>query len=125
MTNTQYIANELLRILTLSEKFEESVYEFKAATGAKQIVVDEKNYSIKCVLPMTTTGRKWNILEITINGLDLVDIKCSKWYKKRGDFSYVTKIVHEWENLQAEDVYRIFREATGVETRVPKIRWVR
>lgn len=112
MNNIQYIANELLRFLTLSENFENSVRDFRFMTGAKQIIVDEKNYSIKCILPLTTTGRKWNVLDITINGLDLVDVKCSK-NTKRG-----YKLVHEWKNLYAEDVYRVFREATGVETRL-------
>ena len=125
MNNTQYIANELLRFLTLSENFEDSVYDFNRTTGAKQIIVDEKNYSVKCILPLSVTGNKWNILEISVNGLDLVDIKCSKRTKQRGGWSYNTKVVHEWENLYAEDVYRIFREKTGVETRVPKIRIVR
>ena len=114
MTNIQYIANELLFFLTLSENFENSVRDFRIMTGAKQIIVDEKNHSIKCILPLTVTGRKWNVLDITINGLDLVDVKCSK-NTARG-----YKLVHEWENLYGEDVYRIFREATGVETRIPR-----
>lgn len=118
MSNIQYIANELLFFLTLSENFENSVRDFRIMTGAKQIIVDEKNHSIKCILPMSVTGRKWNILDITVNGLDLVDVKCSKWTKVRGSASYTTKVVHEWENLYGEDVYRIFREATGVETRL-------
>lgn len=114
MSNIQYIANELLFFLTLSENFENSVRDFRIMTGAKQIIVDEKNHSIKCILPLTVTGRKWNILDITLNGLDLVDVKCSK-NTARG-----FKMVHEWENLYGEDVYRIFREATGVETRIPR-----
>lgn len=114
MTNIQYIANELLFFLTLSENFENSVRDFRIMTGAKQIIVDEKNHSIKCILPLTVTGRKWNVLDITLNGLDLVDVKCSK-NTARG-----FKMVHEWENLYGEDVYRIFREATGVETRIPR-----
>ena len=114
MSNIQYIANELLFFLTLSENFENSVRDFRIMTGAKQIIVDEKNHSIKCILPLTVTGRKWNVLDITLNGLDLVDVKCSK-NTARG-----YKLVHEWENLYGEDVYRIFREATGVETRIPR-----
>lgn len=114
MNNIQYIANELLFFLTLSENFENSVRDFRIMTGAKQIIVDEKNHSIKCILPLTVTGRKWNVLDITLNGLDLVDVKCSK-NTARG-----FKMVHEWENLYGEDVYRIFREATGVETRIPR-----
>ena len=107
MSNIQYIANELLYFLTLSENFENSVRDFRIMTGAKQIIVDEKNHSIKCILPLTITGRKWNVL-------DLVDVKCSK-NTARG-----YNLVHEWENLYGEDVYRIFREATGVETRIPR-----
>jgi hypothetical protein len=114
MSNIQYIANELLYFLTLSDNFENSVRDFRIMTGAKQIIVDEKNHSIKCILPLTVTGRKWNVLDITLNGLDLVDVKCSK-NTVRG-----YKLVHEWENLYGEDVYRIFREATGVETRIPR-----
>lgn len=119
MSNIQYIANELLYLLTLSENFENSVSDFRMMTGAKQIIVDEKNHSIKCILPLTITGRKWNVLDITLNAWDYVDVKCSK-NTKRG-----YKLVHEWENLCGEDVYRIFREATGVETRADKIRLIR
>ncbi|MBO5827206.1 MAG: hypothetical protein J6R59_01835 [Paludibacteraceae bacterium] len=85
-------------------------------TGCKSIIVDEKNFSVKCMLPLTVTGRKWNVLEIRINGLDLVDVKCSKVTTR--NFKSTTKVVHEWENLYGEDVYRIFREATGVATRL-------
>lgn len=119
MSNIQYIANELLYLLTLSENFENSVSDFRFMTGAKQIIVDEKNHSIKCILPLSVTGRKWNVLDITLNAWDYVDVKCSK-NTKRG-----YKLVHEWENLCGEDVYRIFREATGVETRADKIRLIR
>ena len=112
MTNIQYIANEMLYFLTLSENFENSVRDFRFMTGAKQIIVDEKNHSVKCILPLTATGRKQNVLDITLNAWDLIDIKISK-NTARG-----YKLVQEWENLYGEDVYRIFREATGVETRL-------
>lgn len=119
MSNIQYIANELLFFLTLSENFENCVRDFRIMTGAKQIIVDEKNHSVKCVLPLTITRRKWNVLDITLNAWDYVDVKCSK-NTKRG-----YKLVHEWENLCGEDVYRIFREATGVETCADKTRLIR
>ena len=107
MTKTE-IAQTLISFLS------PSINAFCVMTGCKSIIVDEKNFSVKCVLPLTVTGRKWNVLDITLNALDLVDVKCSK-NTARG-----FKMVHEWENLYGEDVYRIFREATGVETRIPR-----
>lgn len=83
-------------------------------TGCKSIIVDEKNFSVKCVLPLTVTGRKWNVMTITVNGLDLVDIVCSKVTTR--NFKTTEKVVHEMENMYGEDVARIFRETTGVAT---------
>jgi hypothetical protein len=110
MNNTQYIAQTLIGFLS------PSINAFRAMTGCKSIIVDEKNFSVKCMLPLTVTGRKWNVLEIRVNGLDLVDVKCSKVTTR--NFKSTTKVVHEWENLYGEDVHRIFREATGVATRL-------
>ena len=108
MNNTQYIAQTLIGFLS------PSINAFRVMTGCKSIIVDEKNFSVKCILPLTVTGRKWNVLEIRVNGLDLVDVKCSKVTTR--NFKTTTKVVHEWENLYGEDVLRIFRETTGVAT---------
>ena len=108
MTNTQYIAQTLIGFLS------PSINAFRVMTGCKSIIVDEKNFSVKCVLPLTVTGRKWNVMTITVNGLDLVDIVCSKVTTR--NFKTTEKVVHEMENMYGEDVARIFRETTGVAT---------
>ena len=108
MTNTQYIAQTLISFLS------PSINAFRVMTGCKSIIVDEKNFSVKCVLPLTVTGRKWNVMTITVNGLDLVDIVCSKVTTR--NFKTTEKVVHEMENMYGEDVLRIFRETTGVAT---------
>ena len=91
-----------------------SINAFCVMTGCKSIIVDEENFSVKCVLPLTVTGRKWNVMTITVNGLDLVDIVCSKVTTR--NFKTTEKVVHEMENMYGEDVHRIFRETTGVAT---------
>jgi hypothetical protein len=108
MTNTQYIAQTLIGFLS------PSINAFRVMTGCKSIIVDEKNFSVKCILPLTVTGRKWNVMTITVNGLDLVDITCSKVTTR--NFKTTEKVVHEMENMYGEDVLRIFRETTGVAT---------
>ena len=108
MTNTQYIAQTLIGFLS------PSINAFRVMTGCKSIIVDEKNFSVKCILPLTVTGRKWNVLTITVNGLDLVDITCTKVSNRLG--KQTVKVVHEMENMYGEDVARIFRETTGVAT---------
>lgn len=85
-------------------------------TGCKSIIVDKTKNSVRCVLPLTVTGRKWNHMTITHNGLDLIDIVCHKVTNRLG--KTIIKEVYRMENMFGEDVLRIFRETTGVATRL-------
>lgn len=93
-----------------------SVNAFCAMTGCKMIIENEKERSITCILPLTVTGRKWNRMTITHNGLDLIDIVCEKLTVR--NFKQTVKEVYRMENMFGEDVLRIFRETTGVATRL-------
>lgn len=93
-----------------------SVKAFCAMTGCKMIIENEKERSITCILPLSVTGRKWNRLIITHNGLDLIDIVCEKLTVR--NFKQTIKEVYRMENLFCDQVYPIFRETTGVATRL-------
>ena len=111
MNAHDYIATDLISILCPSKN---PISGFRAMTGCKMIMVDHEKYAVKCCLPLTTTGRKWNYMTISVNGKDLIDIVCEKFSTRGGKIS--NKEVFRMENMYRDQVLRIFREKTGVAT---------
>ena len=106
--------NQIYVVETLARFFSPSYYALRKFTGCSIQGVDEDLFMMTLKLPLSVTGRKFNYLTVAVNGLDYVDVTCTKVSTRLGKTT--TKVVHNWENLCGEDVARIFREATGVAT---------
>ena len=111
---TNMTENQIYVVETLARFFSPSYYALRKFTGCSIQGVDEDLFMMTLKLPLSVTGRKFNYLTVAVNGLDYVDVTCTKVSTRLGKTT--TKVVHNWENLCGEDVARIFREATGVAT---------
>jgi hypothetical protein len=84
-------------------------------TGARNFVGHDDGLSFK--LPSTPHYTKdgINYVRITLNGLDIYDVE----YGRIWGLKY--KKIREVHDLYAENLMESFRQATGLETRMPKV----
>lgn len=81
---------------------------FLAMTGAKYLVALEDGLQFK--LPARFAKRGINLVRIRLNDLDLYDLEC---LKVRGLDATTVEAIN---NIYANDLQRIFREVTGLDT---------
>jgi predicted transcriptional regulator of viral defense system len=82
---------------------------FVAMTGAKKFSALENG--VQFYVPMKTKNKS-NIIKITLNGLDLYDVEFNRVYASK--FTSIS----EFNNVYAEDIENLFRDETGLSTRL-------
>lgn len=100
---------------------------FAAMTGAKQFVLLENGLRFR----IGKNNSKANFVEITLNGKDLYDMKFIRYrrgYMKLNKEELTVKMVEEkvetvelQNDLYADQLEEVFRETTGLETRLPVV----
>lgn len=85
---------------------------FVMMTGAKNLVSHGNGLSFKVSGTMTTGGI--NYVKIVLNGMDYYDIEFGK---TRG---YTYKVVRTVNDADCDNLAEIFRDVTGLETRMPR-----
>jgi hypothetical protein len=88
---------------------------FAAMTGARNLVAHDDGLSFK--LPSTPhyTRQGINYVRIRLNGLDLYDVE----YGRIWGLKY--KKIRTENDLYADMIEESFRQATGLETRMPRV----
>lgn len=82
--------------------------KFRAMTGSYSFTYDNNSLSFK----LRKNEGKYKGLTITLNGLDLYDIK---FFRQKNAPSFEVTF-EEINNVYAEDLQRIFTEKTGLDT---------
>ena len=81
---------------------------FRAMTGARDFVTSPKGIRFRVL----GTKNKSNMIEITLNGKDLYDIKFLKYTASR----MTTNTVKAVNDVYAEDLVKVFERETGLYT---------
>lgn len=95
---------------------------FLAMTGAKNLIAD--GYTLRMTLPKNHS--KANRLEITLNGLDLYDMRFyrytpARWVTRNGECrTYPEKIteVKKYNNIFCDQLQELFTDVTWMYTRL-------
>jgi hypothetical protein len=105
-------------IETLAQLLSNSYGMLENCTGCVIREIDTKNFSMTLKFPKSAVGSKWNLLTLSVNVWDYIDMTLEKESTYKG----VKKVkeVYSLENISGDCVRRIFREVTGVETRYPR-----
>ena len=85
--------------------------QFRAMTGAKNFSYDKENKALKFSFPMC---RKANMCMITLNGLDLYDVKFIKINRK----TFVWKTIETFNDVYNDMLQSIFSSFTGLATKL-------
>ncbi len=80
---------------------------FITMTGAKNLAGDTNTLSFKIM----RNAKKVTHVKITLNALDLYDMEFLACNVRTG-----IKLISNYDNVYAEDLERMFRDATGLET---------
>ena len=101
-------------IETLAQLISKSYGMLQNFTGCVIREVDTKNFSMTLKFPKSSVGSKWNLLTLSVNGWDYIDMTL----EKESNYKGVKKVkeFYSLENIPGECVLRIFREVTGVAT---------
>ena len=101
-------------IETLAQLISKSYGMLQRFTGCVIREVDTKNFSMTLKFPKSSVGSKWNLLTLSVNGWDYIDMTL----EKESNYKGVKKVkeFYNLENIPGECVLRIFREVTGVAT---------
>ena len=101
-------------IETLAQLISKSYGMLQRFTGCVISEVDTKKFSMTLKFPKSSVGSKWNLLTLSVNGWDYIDMTL----EKESNYKGVKKVkeFYSLENIPGECVLRIFREVTGVAT---------
>lgn len=103
---------------TLAQLLSKSYRMLENSTGCVIREVDTKNFPMTLKFPKSSAGSKWNLLTLSVNGWDYIDMTL----EKESNYKGVKKVkeIYSLENIPGDCVLHIFREVTGVETRYPR-----
>lgn len=101
-------------IETLARLISKSYGTLQNFTGCVIREVDTKKFSMTLKFPKSSVGSKWNLLTLSVNGWDYIDMTL----EKESNYKGVKKVkeFYSLENIPGDCVLRIFREVTGVAT---------
>lgn len=106
--------NQIYIIETLAQLLSKSYRMLEKTTGCVIREVDTKKFSMTLKFPKSSACSKWNLLTLSVNGWDYIDMTL----EKESNYKGVKKVkeFYSLENIPGECVLRIFREVTGVAT---------